>query len=172
MVTTLGNFDLILGILWLEQHDLIILFKNRSLTFKSDYCITHCLLRHKPTIVHSKGNSARSSNPDHDIAEISAYAFTKISENPINQIIAMWPKHFEQLIQLKKKDKQMLINVFTIDITVISVDDYEKFFNKLKKLPLSRERLKELIPQQYYEYIDRWDSVEANKLPPRRLIDY
>ena len=38
----------------------------------------------------------------------------------------------------------MFINIFIINIVAISVNDYKKFFNKLKK-NLNEEKLKKLI---------------------------
>ena len=47
-----------------------------------------------------------------------------------NQIIIMWSQHFEMLNQSKKNDKYMLTNALIIDIVVMFVDDFDKFFAK------------------------------------------
>ncbi len=52
-VTTLGKFDFILGMLWLEQDDPKVSFCTRTLTFDSDHCTAHCLSQGKASVVHS-----------------------------------------------------------------------------------------------------------------------
>ena len=107
LITSLGNFNIILGMPWLEQHDPIISFKFRTMTLSSDYCMSNCLLHSKPVVIQSlhettrlnMSRTAEAMLEGKDVAEISAYAFTKMAENSENQVIAMWPKDFERLSQ-------------------------------------------------------------------------
>ena len=52
-VTTLGKFDLIVEMPWLEQHDPKISFRTRTLTYDSDHFIAHCLSQGKASVVNS-----------------------------------------------------------------------------------------------------------------------
>ena len=176
LITALGQFDVILGMPWLEQHDPYISFKNRTITLNSDHCMSHCLLHNKPVTIQSEGRSKDSFNstitPKHtpkraDIAEISAYAFMKMAEKPENEVIAMWPRDFEQL-----NHPAPLGAGVTTDVAAITADDYEKFFSKMRKKPPTMEQLKERVPKAYHKWIEVWNPTEANKLPPRRSIDH
>lgn len=51
-VSSIGKFDLILRMLWLEQHDFIISFHTKMLRFDSYYYIAHWLSRGKASIKH------------------------------------------------------------------------------------------------------------------------
>lgn len=53
LVTKLGRFDVIFGMLWLEQHNPSLALGDRTMTFHSDHCMTNCLLNHKPVTIHS-----------------------------------------------------------------------------------------------------------------------
>jgi hypothetical protein len=42
-VAPLGKHNIVLGLPWLQQHDLIVHLSSGKLTFVSDYCKRHCL---------------------------------------------------------------------------------------------------------------------------------
>ena len=65
-----------------------------------------------------------------------------------------------------------LCRAFIADIAAIFPEDYEKFFIKLKKSPLTKDQLLTMVPPQYHQYFKVWDPVEANKVPPRRSVDH
>ena len=44
-----------------------------------------------------KAVTASPTKKYEDIAEISIYAFMKITENKENQVVAIWPEDFERL---------------------------------------------------------------------------
>lgn len=175
LITALGRFDIILGMPWLEQHDPHISFKERTITLNSNHCMSHCLLHSRPVTIHSNHSSSGDRNkkpkpPDKDIAEISAYAFMEMANRSDNQVMAMWPRDFEQLTLTQPSDDN--VEEFTTDISALTAEDYEKFFTKMRKKPLSLEQLRKMIPKAYYKWIEVWNPREANKLPPYRPIDY
>ena len=67
----------------------------------------------------------------------------------------MWPKHFEHLDNSEEEDRIILISLFTSDLAAISPDDYEKFFIKLKKAPITHDKLKKIVLKLYYKYLTR-----------------
>ena len=171
LVTPLGRFDLIMGMPWLELHDPRMSFKRRSITFDSDHCTSNCLSHHRPVTLFSKRSMiAESETPpstlDTDIAEISAYAYLKMSEDERNQVTAMWPEHFEQL------DQGISNFAFTTDVAAVTPEDYEKFFQKMRKEPMTLEQLRHKVPKEYHSWIGVWNPSDANKLPPHRPVDH
>jgi len=50
-VTKLGHYPIVLGIPWMELHDVAIRFSSRTLTFGSQYCTAHC--NPIPTVAHA-----------------------------------------------------------------------------------------------------------------------
>jgi hypothetical protein len=50
-VTTQGHYPIVLGIPWMELHDVAIRFSYRTLTFESQYCIANC--NPVPTVAHT-----------------------------------------------------------------------------------------------------------------------
>lgn len=176
LITPLSKFDVIPDMPCMKLHDPQISFKERTCTFNSDHCMFECLKDRKPVIVRSPsadptGKLSRSSTTKFgDIAEISAYAFTKLAERKGNQAIAMWPEDFERL-DMGMDDGQQEPG-YTADVAAISPEDYEKFDQKMKKVPFTREELKQKVPKDYYSGLDVWNWLEANKLPPHRSIDH
>jgi hypothetical protein len=55
VVDNLGAYNLILGIKWHDTHDPDIRWSERTVTFRSSYCLHHCLLHHLPVTVQQKG---------------------------------------------------------------------------------------------------------------------
>jgi hypothetical protein len=174
-VTPLGGFDMVLGMPWLEQHDPSPRYGQRTMTFDSDYCLRRCLLHHRPVTVRANGAKQEKDKevkkwPDPsgrttNIAEVSAYAFICLAGRKENQVIALHPEDFEALD--KPPDP-----TFTTDVAAISPEDYEKFFEKIKRKPWSQAELQRMIPKQYHKYLHVWDPQGANKLPPHRSADH
>ena len=146
IITSLGSFDLILGIPWLKLHDPESKFSTRILNFNSDYyiiyCLSHCRL---VTIYSGKSPPSKKSLLPNNIVEVSAYAFMKMAERSDNEVISIWPEHFEILDSADET-----VSVLTADVVAIIAEDYEKFFAKINKTPLTKEMLKERVPQEYY----------------------
>ena len=67
----------------------------------------------------------------------------------------MWPKHFERLDHSEEEDRIILISLFTSNLAAISPDNYEKFFIKLKKTPITHNKLKKIFLKLYYKYLRR-----------------
>lgn len=180
MITSLGKFGLILGMPWIEHHDVQISGKSRSLTFNSEDCLRNCIHNRRPVTVFSKGTRSRDRkapekpNPGGgaDIAEITASAFMKMVGSEKNQVIAMWPEHFEMLDRPEELDKYLIGNTLTADVAAITAEDYEKFMTKIKKEPLTTEQLFRRVPKCFHKYIQAWNHAEANKIPPRRKWDH
>lgn len=42
----------------------------------------------------------------------------------------------------------------------------------MRKTPLTKAELQKLVPKEYHQYLNVFDPVKANKLPPRRHIDH
>ena len=169
LVTALGKFDVILGMPWLEEHDPSSSFSKRSLTFDSDHCMLNCLLRYALTTIYSGPARPKLEALVGDIVEVSAYAFTRLLQREENQIMVLWLQDFERL---KLMDKVESPPKFIVDVVAISPEDYDKFFKKAKRTPISRDELKRKVLEVYYKWLDVWDPVEANKLPLYRLTNY
>ena len=172
LVTSLGKYDVILGMPWMELHDPQVSFAKRSLTFNSDHCTADCLLHHQPSTIYSGPSKPKEKKytGEADIAEISAYAFVRMTEKEDNQTYAMWPEDFEKLAHEPKDGDRS--PGFTADVAAITPEDYEKFFQKLRKDPVTLEELKTKVPKAYHKWINVWNPVEANKLPPHRKVDH
>lgn len=155
LVTSLGAFNIILGMPWMERHDPHISFAERSLTLNSDYCMSNCLLHHQPSTIYSGPRKEPEKKfPKHiDLAEISAYAFIRMSEREENQTYAMWPEDFERLEDEPADGAQDGDRApgFTTDVAAITPEDYEKFFQKMKKKPITPDELRTRVPKAYHK---------------------
>ena len=177
LITPLFKFDIILDISWIELHDPYILFKQRIYYFYSNYYLTEYLKYRRPVTITSPSIppcETKPSNRYRDIAKISTYAFTSIAKRRENQIISLWPEDFKQLEQPEYSDELQRIRQpgLTINIAALNPKDYKKFFQKIRKTPISRDELIKKVPLVYYRQIDVQNLVEVNKLPPHRAIDY
>ena len=84
----------------------------------------------------------------------------------------MWSEKFERLKQSASKNKYLIDNSFTIDVAVIFVENYEKFFNKIKKISHTIKQLKKQISIEFHQFINRWNYQAANKLSSHREWDH
>jgi len=142
-VTKLGHYPVVLGIPWLELHDVAIRFSSRTLTFGSQYCIAHCNIQ--PTVAH-----ALSVDPPEPI-------LTTESLSPIH-IAAVGATSFRRTAYRKR-------------LAVFSLSLYE--INKaLNPTSVEKEVLTKLIPEEYHEFLPLFSEVEASALPPHRPYDH
>ena len=190
LVTDIPNHDIILGEPWLEQHGPRIDHINRTMTFNSEYCCSNCNPTClEPVTIIGRGSRLKKKDlkeepPDHkhshneephhnaDIAHISAYAFLKMARRKENEVVAMWPEHFHALSQPAENDRYLMGSTLTTKIAAITAADYEKFFSKLEKTPMTRQELIDRLPESLKDKADCFDHKEANKLPPHRKGDH
>ena len=168
LIISLKKFDLILDMSWLKQHDSHVFFKKKFLTFNSNYCLKHCIYNYKFTTIYNKKIKKflefKSPINQTDIAEITITVFTKMTTKKKNNVMMMWSKHFEQLNRFEKKDRYLLINNLIANITIISTNDYHKFFNKIAKKSIIKKKLRTRMLECFHRYINRWNSINVNKL--------
>lgn len=82
-VTQLGHYPLVLGIPWLQHHDVTINFASNSVNFKSPHCATKCNSSHIPT--STKGLSPEKLR----IHLIGSAAFTRLARRKDSQTFAL-----------------------------------------------------------------------------------
>ena len=58
----------------------------------------------------------------------------------------------------------MLTNALIIDIVVIFVDDFNKFFAKQAKIFITIKQLRERVSHEFHKYIDTWNSKLINMI--------
>ena len=169
LVAPLKDFDIILGNPWIELHDPDIKPSARQFIFQSQRCLTQCCQGYKTVIVQGKPGRApitvkgSSQHNPQDIYLISAYSFTQISKRKDHEVIAMWPQHLAAL----ERD-QLLWTPPVTDVAAIHAEDYEKYFEKRDREPMTREKLLPLLPEQYRDFVDVWDPSKTSELPPQR----
>jgi len=87
-VTKLGHYPVVLGIPWLELHDVAIRFSSRTLTFGSQYCTSHC--NRAPTIVHAHSLASKIAHEEPVVSagtgEFEARSFTSPKSFFQNQV--------------------------------------------------------------------------------------
>ena len=188
LVTDIPNHDIILGEPWLEQHGPLIDHTNRTMTFNSEFCCSNCNPSLTSVTVKGPGSKLKRKRKDKprednltgppqphqdaDITQISAYAFLKMARREQNSVVALWPEHFKALEQPAENDKYLIVSNFTTRIAAITPADYDKFFSKLDKKPMSKEELLARLPDVLKDQVDCFDHKEANKLPPHRKEDH
>jgi len=75
----------------------------------------------------------KSPDKKSDIAELSIYAFVKLTEREDNQIITLYLKYLK-VINDPNKDS-FTDGIFTTDVAAITANNYISFFKKIKRKP-------------------------------------
>ena len=87
-VAKLGHYPVVLGIRWLELHNVVIRFSSRTLTFGSEYCTSHC--NRAPTMVHTHSLASKIAAEEPVVSagagEFVAWAFTSPNSFFQNQV--------------------------------------------------------------------------------------
>lgn len=161
-VTGLHNYDTVLGLAWLEEHNLSLDFADRIVHFNKAHCVKNCLILNRPCpiSVDGRGRTTTAEHPEHNhqdlnICTVSADAFLRMSKRKGYETAVLWPEDFSP------EDEH-------VQSFAMSPKDYEKFMtNSVKTDP----KLK--LPPEYYEFADVFKHKSKFTLPDRKLgIDY
>ena len=162
-IASINRFKIILNISWLKNHDVHIKCENHSLLFASKNCLNNCVINNRFSIAYECEikstiiDSFKIFDTKKNIAEISIVTFMKMIFDDKNQIIIMWSKHLAMLNQSTENDAYLLLNAFTINITTINAQNYEKFFNKIKRKLVTIKKLKKRISKKFHKYLNNWN---------------
>jgi len=142
-ITKLGHYSLVLGLRWLRHHDVDISFAKNSLTFNSDFCLSHYCPRNAVTIM------GISIDPPEKI-NISMIARSTFIRTVKKGVIAAFKT-----------------TLFELDR---ALHNYE---NKDNNKPATEEnRIKELVPEDYHKFLPLFKKAVAEVLPPHRPYDH
>ena len=168
LIIFLEKFDIILDMSWMKQHDSRIFFNKRFIIFDSNHCKKHCIHNYQFTTIYSTNIKIlitfKFFKSLANIAKISVSIFIKMIIRNSISVIVMWFEKFEKLEQSASKNKYLIDNFFIIDVVVIFVENYEKFFNKVKKISRTFKQLRKQISIKFHEFINRWNYQTVNKL--------
>ena len=168
----------------MKKHGVSINENNRFLTFRSDICLHRCLFSNRSSKVFNRTRSRSRSKfksyertsfdceKDNECAVVSAEVFLIMIERKNHDVVILWFKHFEQLNQFEKIDKYLAYSNVIADLSVISTDDYEKFFVKHDRPFVTMNELKQRISKEFHRYVDVWNSKLASKVLSHRKWDH
>jgi len=144
LITKLGHYPLVLGLPWLRRHDTNIQFASNTLTFDSDFCLTHCCT----TATSIKG--------------ISIPLPERIPEVQLDQIAMIAGSTFTRTLRRKKG----IIGAFKMTIYEINraLQQEEDTTDEAK--------IKALVPAEYHEFLPLFKKAIAEVLPPHRSYDH
>ena len=82
-VADIAHYDIILGKLWMQLHDVHLHSGSQHLHFESDHCVSTCLIGHTPLTINRHGCEVHRDPPKStaDITIVSAEAFVKLAQS-------------------------------------------------------------------------------------------
>ena len=153
-ITKLGHYPIVLGLPWLQRHDVDISFAKNSLTFNSNFCLSHCCPRNAVIIIGISINPPEKINAPTDppekihISMIAGSTFTRTL----------------------RKNKGIIA---AFKMTLFELDRALRNYENKNKEPLTEEdKINELVPKNYHEYLPLFKKAVAEMLPPHRPYDH
>lgn len=167
-VTPLKDYDIILGMPWLEQHDPHTSWSERTMTFNSHYCSRNCLERGLPVTVtslrdgRSKVETSRPPLLPQNVGIISGEAAFRMGQR--DETCLAWVT--EQELQRAELEEMVdptttFTSVFASDTTSVTNNDFDKFHKKLNSTPPTLAELRDMVPEAFHDIIDLWDPRQA-----------
>jgi hypothetical protein len=146
-ITKLGHYPIVLGIPWLRLHDVAVRFASNTVTFGSQYCITHC---------HDTSGMVQGVTEEHPEPGYQAKDIFEPKIRPRRgfrgDMIMLNGALFFRTIQNRK-------------LTVFQASLYD--INKaIEAKDLKEHPLEEVVPEQYHEFLPLFNNVLADRLPP------
>jgi len=136
-----------------QRHDISISFFKNTLTCDSDFCLTHCCLKNTVTIQGisiyppeklplEKLSTKKLSTQRLSIALIAGSTFTQIFWRG-KEIIAAFRMTLYEIDKILKK--------------------YET--SRMNKVETENDKIRELVPEDYYEFLSLFKKAVAEVLP-------
>jgi hypothetical protein len=148
-IPKLGHYPIAFGIPWLRLHDVAVNFASNTITFRSQYCVTHC----HDTSLTVQGVTDEPPEPVYQVKEIFKPQIRPPRLFRGNIVILNGAAFFRMV----KKEKLQVFKASLYDINkAIEAQD-------LKERPLE-----EFVPEQYNEFLPLFNKELAERLPPHR----
>ena len=196
-VTKLGHYPIVLGIPWMDLHDINIRFRSRTVTFGSQYCSTHCTPF--PTVAHglapdkfpnlsdicsNTGTSILASKVAQNCepavsagaGDIGAQTFTshpnpdKIQVDNIQDIPNTPPKPM-QIAALSGRSFRRVACKQKLTVFSISLHEINSILRPKEKTK-QKIVLEDYIPKEFHDFLPLFSEVLAKNLPPHRSYDH
>jgi len=182
-VTKLGHYRIVLGIPWMDLHDINIRFRSHTVTFGSQYCSTHCFpkksdMNSSNSTLNLTSKVAQKYEPAVSVGagNIGARTFTS-HPNPHEIQVDNFqdiPKTFPKKIQIAALSGRSFRRVaYKQKLTIFSISLHEinsalGMEEKTKKKLV----LEDYIPKEYHDFLPLFSEALAKKLPPHRSYDH
>jgi len=193
-VTQLGHYPIVLGIPWMDLHDINIRFHSRTVTFGSQYCSTHCTPF--PTVAHgvapeklsnpagvcsSSGtvslvsNVAQTCEPavSAGAGDIEAQIFTSHSNFDKMKVDNHQAKSDTKPIQIAALGGHSFRRVaHKQKLTVFSISLHEiNLALQPEEKPKKKLVLEKYVPKEFDDFLPLFSEALAKNLPPHRSYD-
>ena len=151
-LTDIPRYQIILGDKWLREHNPVIDWQERSITFNSSHCFEKgCLRLGRPCTKHTTSNytiKPPRASPIH-VSMISAYAFYRLARRHTHDGFVMLPRDHEK-------------HFSAATTNAITTDDWDSFMKGKKDYTM--DELKQRVPAQYHSEIEVFIKQDADKL--------
>ncbi|CAE7189385.1 Reverse transcriptase [Pyrenophora teres f. teres] len=158
-VTSLGKYDVILGMNWLDRHKPVLGFgSSRSMTFDHKDCKVNCLkdgiqdtvYEDRPPESASRKLSQESTPAgDLKISMISAEAACMAAAKEPETVVWLEPHHFDKIKQPKDPSHDDCdLSAFrdqVAGLASVTQEDFEHYMAKMERPPMSDEQIRKLL---------------------------
>ena len=107
-IVPLGKHNIVLGLPWLQWHNLMIHWTSRKVTFASDYCEEHCLVQPASTFL-SQCPIVSQVTIENEVSELTV---EPLSEQEIDLFVVEILEHLELIAEHIPESYHVKINVF------------------------------------------------------------
>ena len=195
LITSLGHYPIVLGIKWLQRHDVGTRWASNMAAFNSSYCKKNCLPRDKTVIISGMVevpdvpphliNEEPLSKPNLGVNEIAA-ASSKVKHREPSQA----HKACQERIKMKTEADAIGIPEEPlpkpISINMIGAATYG-WYSRKKNYQLCALSLRDIdkalevkvptdpatiVPKEYHDYLDVFSKEDSDVLAPHRPYDY
>ena len=140
------QYPLVLGIPWLQRHDVTLGFKKHTISFKSKFCKFNCSSNNRPIpCLPRETGKTHPLPPPISISAMDVQSFADLTRVENLQLYAGW----------------------------LNPDGYlETKALQLHRLDTSPIETNKVVPEEYHEFLNLFSEEEAKELPPHRIYDH
>jgi hypothetical protein len=166
-ITPIHNYDLVLGMSWLEEHNPHIDFASRTINFNKAACIHRCLPGKACLIAVDKHDNPCVPDGAHYLSELDVCFIGAATYRMYANRVCCAQKNGEPspyaLDMLWPEDLDPMERDNHTQFCAMSPEDYEKFMtDKNKTDPLTK------LPPEYHDLVDVFKHKTEFKMPEHR----
>lgn len=165
------SHEFILGMNWLQVHDVRIRARDMAITFYAASCNPQCLPTGQDCTVYGRRPLAPTRTLDLGNAQVEVGEASLGEALECDTVAIMIPEARAEELGIAVVDEDAEVALSALDLNAITKEDFDKFIAKTTKAKAPTDPATK-VPEEWHEYLDVFSQPAAEELPEHNDSDH